>query len=172
MALYRQAKDRGYTGSYGTLRDYVKDLRNPDTPAERTIKDATPKVRTLTGWILRRPESLAAEEKPALEQARNRCPELDRLANHVAGFASMLTTLHGELLDGWLTTVEADTPQTYLHSFAAGIRRDYTAVHAGLTLPHSSGAVEGNVNRIKMIKRQMYGHAKFDLLGIRVLMPN
>ncbi|MEV0697148.1 transposase [Saccharopolyspora sp. NPDC050389] len=50
-----------------------------------------------------------------------------------------------------------------------GIHRDYDAVLNGLTLPHNSGAVEGNVNRIKMIKRQMYGRANFDLLRKRIL---
>jgi transposase len=50
------------------------------------------------------------------------------------------------------------------------LRRDYDAVRNGLTLPHSSGSVEGNVNRIKMIKRQMYGRATFDLLRKRVLL--
>jgi len=57
-----------------------------------------------------------------------------------------------------------------LHSFAAGIRRDLQAVTAGLTLPYSSGAAEGNVNRIKMIKRQMYGRAGLSLLRKRVLL--
>ncbi|WP_255687626.1 transposase [Pseudonocardia sp. TRM90224] len=54
--------------------------------------------------------------------------------------------------------------------FVTGLRRDYDAVRNGLTLPHSSGPVEGNVNRIKMIKRQMYGRANFDLLRKRVLL--
>ena len=53
-----------------------------------------------------------------------------------------------------------------------GLRRDYDAVRNGLTLPHSSGSVEGNVNRIKMIKRQMYGRANFDLLRKRVLLAS
>ena len=52
---------------------------------------------------------------------------------------------------------------------AAGIRQDLAAVTAGLTLPHSSGATEGNVNRIKAIKRQMYGRASLDLLRKRVI---
>ncbi len=56
-----------------------------------------------------------------------------------------------------------------LRSFAAGLERDFDAVRAGLTLPHSSGAVEGQVNRIKMLKRQMSGRANLDLLRIRVL---
>jgi transposase len=57
----------------------------------------------------------------------------------------------------------------HLHRFVRGLRRDYRAVLNGLTLRHSSGAVEGNVNRIKMIKRQMCGRATFDLLRKRIL---
>jgi transposase len=57
----------------------------------------------------------------------------------------------------------------YLRSFAVGLTKDHAAVVNGLTLPYSSGAVEGNVNRIPMLKRQMYGRANFDLLRTRVL---
>jgi transposase len=81
----------------------------------------------------------------------------------------MLTSRHGHRLDTWITAVEADD-QPDLHSFTTGLRRDHAAVLNGLTLPHSSGAVEGHVNRIKMIKRQMYGRATFDLLRKRVLL--
>ena len=58
-----------------------------------------------------------------------------------------------------------------LLSFVAGIDQDYDAVLAALTQPYSSGAVEGHANRIKMLKRQMYGRANFDLLRARVLQP-
>ncbi|MFD9507833.1 hypothetical protein [Streptomyces mirabilis] len=57
-----------------------------------------------------------------------------------------------------------------LHTLAAGIDRDHDAVVAGLTLPWSSGVVEGHVNRIKMLKRQMFGRAGFNLLRKRVLL--
>jgi transposase len=88
----------------------------------------------------------------------------------VRGFAEMMTGRRGEQqLEDWLTTVEADD-QPHLHSFAAGIRTDQQAVTNGLTLPYSSGKVEGNVNRIKMIKRQMYGRAGFGLLRKRVIL--
>ncbi|MBG0566961.1 transposase, partial [Actinoplanes aureus] len=55
-------------------------------------------------------------------------------------------------------------------SFTAGLRRDHDAVVNGLTMPYSSGVVEGHVNRIKMIKRQMYGRANLDLLRKRILL--
>ncbi len=73
-----------------------------------------------------------------------------------------------EKLENWLERAEA-SGQTALRSFAGGIRRDYAAVRAALSLPFSNGPVEGQVNRLKFLKRQMYGRAKFDLLRKRVL---
>ncbi len=70
-------------------------------------------------------------------------------------------------LEGWLTAVEADD-HAGLRSLATGIRNDQQAVTNGLTLPYSSGKVEGTVNKIKTIKRQMYGRASFALLRKRV----
>lgn len=81
----------------------------------------------------------------------------------------MLTGRHGERLKSWMTAVEADD-LPHLHRFVTGLRRDHAAVLNRLTLAYSSGAVEGNVNRIKMIKRQMYGRATFDLLRKRILL--
>jgi len=82
----------------------------------------------------------------------------------------MMTRRQGQqALEGWLTAVEADD-QPELRSFANGIRRDQQAVTNGLTLPYRSAAVEGNVTRIKMIKRQMYGRASFALLRKRVIL--
>ncbi len=56
-----------------------------------------------------------------------------------------------------------------LRSFAVGLRQEYAAVVAAFEYPWSSGPVEGHVNRLKTIKRQMYGRPNFDLLKIRVL---
>jgi hypothetical protein len=81
----------------------------------------------------------------------------------VRSFAEIMTRRRGEQeLEDWLTRAEsADLPEP--RSFANGIRRDQQAVTAGLTLPYSSAAVEGNVNKIKMLKRQMYGRASFPI---------
>jgi transposase len=106
---------------------------------------------------------------PPATQARQRCPHLDTLARHVTEFAKILTGLHGDRLDAWITAVQADD-QPELHSFTRGLKHDSDAVRNGLTLPWNSGIVEGNVNRIKMIKRQMYGRASYPLLRKRVLL--
>lgn len=157
----------GYRGSDQTVRRYLHPFRGLLTPPPPPPK--VPKPRTVTGWLLRRPESLEEDERQQLKEVRARCEHLDRLAEHVKDFAVMMTKRQDRRLEDWLARVEVDD-LAELHSFAAGIRRDQAAVTAGLTLPYSSGAVEGSVNRLKMLKRQMYGRARLDLLRKRVLL--
>jgi transposase len=82
-------------------------------------------------------------------------------------FADLLRNQHGQLLMEGIRQAEQDAPKP-MRSFAGSLRHDLDAVTAGLTLPWSSGVVEGHVNRLKTIKRTMYGRASFDLLRARV----
>ncbi|WP_408994907.1 hypothetical protein [Streptomyces sp. 1268] len=83
----------------------------------------------------------------------------------------MLTQFRGEYFPHWIKAVRVeDLPG--LRIFVDGLERDLVAVTAGLTLLWSSGVVEGHVNRINMIKRQMYGRAGFGLLRKRVLLAS
>lgn len=75
-----------------------------------------------------------------------------------------------EGLDSWLERAVTSCLIAF-QRFANGLRDDYEAVKAGLTLPWSTGPVEGQINRLKMLKRQMYGRANIDLLRQRVLVP-
>src|SRR6266568_4386369 len=165
--LHAELRDRGYRGSYGTVRDYVQPFR--ELGAAPPAVPAPPKTREVASWILRDPDTLDDDEKAKLGQVRERCPHLDTLAGHVTEFAKILTGRHGDRLDDWIAAVEADD-QPDLHSFARGLTHDYDAVVNSLTLPWNSGVVEGTVNKIKMIKRQMYGRAGFPLLRKRVLL--
>ena len=165
--IHAELAQRGWAGSPQTVRRYVHLLRQAG-PAV-TPAPAAPKTREITRWLLSRPGSLDAGDQARLAAVRARCPHLDALAGHIRDFAGMMTRRQGLLaLEDWLTRVEADD-QPELHSLAAGIRRDQQAVTAGLALPYHSGAMEGNVNKIKMIKRQMYGRASFALLRKRVI---
>ncbi|MGW7582358.1 transposase [Kitasatospora sp. NPDC054769] len=105
-----------------------------------------------------------------MKELRNRCRELDEACVLIARFASMLVNRRGqEELEHWTADAEASTlPE--LRGFANGLRKDWDAVMAGLTLHWNSGPVEGHVNRIKMVKRQMFSRAKLDLLRKRVLL--
>ncbi|MEU4546937.1 transposase [Nonomuraea dietziae] len=113
--------------------------------------------------ILRRPDHLDLDEHAQLAALRARSPQLDATADHVAAFAQMMAALNGEQLGEWMGAVEADD-LPHLHSFIRGIRRDHATVLNGLSLPYSSGAVEGEICKIKYLKRKMLGRANFDLL--------
>jgi transposase len=76
----------------------------------------------------------------------------------------------GRSFDAWLQACETVTA-VQVQNFALGLRQDEAAVRAALTLPWSNGQTEGQVNRLKFIKRQMYGRANFDLFRLRVLHP-
>jgi transposase len=171
------AAAQGWTGSVQAVERYVRQFRTADgrTRAGRNPRQApaappVPKTRQITRWLLTRPDHLDPDDQAGLAAIRASCPHLDALAGHVRGFAEMMTRRQGLLaLEDWLTRVEAGE-QPELHSFANGIRRDQQAVTAGLALPYNSGTMEGNVNKIKMIKRQMFGRAGFPLLRKRVIL--
>jgi transposase len=165
--LYAEITRLGYRGSLRTVYRYLQPLRTSTAPAALTPPAL--KIGEVTSWLLRRAEDLSPRQQQLLADVRGHCAQLDRLAEHATGFAKMMTKRTGERdLAGWLERVEADD-QPELHTFAAGIRLDLAAVTAGLSLPYSSGSTEGNVNRLKAIKRQMYGRASLDLLRKRVI---
>ncbi|MFF3617401.1 transposase [Streptomyces sp. NPDC002580] len=130
---------------------------------------APPSIRKVTGWLTRHPATLDQEEQQARKTVLARCPELEKAAALISSFAEMLTTLDGARLPEWITdAMRAGLPG--ISTFAVGLQSDFDAVTAGLTTHWNSGPVEGAVNRIKMLKRQMFGRAGFDLLRKRVLL--
>jgi transposase len=165
--LHAEITALGYRGSLRTVYRYLQPLRADLPPA--ALAPSALKIGEVTSWLLRRAEDLDPRQQHLLADLRDHCAQLDRLAGHVTSFAKMMTKRTGDQeLAGWLDHAEADD-QPELHTFATGIRQDLSAVTAGLTMPHSSGPAEGNVNRIKAIKRQMYGRASLDLLRKRVI---
>lgn len=162
--LFHEIKALGYHGSYPIVRDYLSQH------ATRTaLPPAPPTVRDVTNWLCRRPDTLTEDEAPKLKAILDRCPELQAAADQVRGFATMITELTGQDLPQWITTArEAALPG--ISSFAKGLEHDLDAVTQGLTTTWSSGPVEGRVNHIKMVKRQMFGRASLPLLRKRVLL--
>jgi transposase len=166
--LHAELRTLGWRGSLRTVQRYLRPLR----PTATTPRPApAPKPRRVTTWIMTKPEHLDTEHSATLTGILARCPELRAVRRHVAAFATMMRELGGELLDSWMHAVETDDLPA-LHTLVTGLRRDHAAVTAGLTLTYSSGAVEGQVNRIKALKRAMYGRANLDLLRQRILIPH
>jgi transposase len=170
------AATQGWAGSVQAVERYVRQFRGADgrsragrNPLQAPPAAPPPKTREVTRWLLTRPDNLDPADQARLDAATAQCPHLDDLARRVRSFARIMARRQGLAeLEGWLAGAEAsDLPQ--LRSFARGIRRDQQAVTAGLSLPYSSAALEGNVNKIKLIKRQMFGRAGFPLLRKRVI---
>jgi len=168
VRLWEEICARGYRGSRRSVRRHLATLR---TPAARPPRPTELKVRQVRAWIMRRPHELADSDRERLDALLARSPILAAATELAHAFADMLRRRQGHDLLDWVKTAEdSDIPE--LATFATGLRADFDAVTAGLTLPHNSGPVEGHVNRIKMIKRTMYGRAGLDLLRRRVLLAS
>jgi transposase len=172
--LHRRLTERGFKGSYGSVYEFVtKRLDAAGTRRQRRNAaqppvPARPSARQLSfAWARR------AEKRKPLEQARldaigARSDELAAALDLADGFAELIRKRSSETLGEWLARGEAASDPD-LRRFAEGIRRDEAAVQAAVTERWSNGPVEGHVNRLKTIKRQMYGRAGFVLLRARVL---
>ena len=125
----------------------------------------TPSTRRTARLLASDPTKLAYEERTFVDALCEAAPEVGITASHVRAFADLLRQDDPAALEPWLDAVAP----TGLCGFAAGLRQDVDAVRAAITQPWSNGPVEGQVNRLKLIKRQMYGRAGFDLLQQRVL---
>jgi hypothetical protein len=171
VTLHAELQALGFTGSVQTVRRHLRPLRTTAATAASTVppRPAVPKPRQLVRWIMTEPDKLNSDEQAQLTDVLVGCSHLQTATDHVRNLADLMHKHRGDRLPQWMQQVEADELPA-LHSLVAGLRRDLAAVTAGITLPWSSGAVEGNVNRIKMIKRQMYGRASFDLLRKRILL--
>ncbi|MGW2426145.1 ISL3 family transposase [Streptomyces sp. NPDC001709] len=163
--LFQQIRERGFRGGYSTLTPYLRTLKAgtaPAAPAE------IPSPRRITSWITRPRERLSTQEVEHLDQARLACPDIARACDLARAFTDLVRNRRGQLLPAWIRQAEqSDVPP--VAKFAAFLRQDFDAVTAGLTHEWSSGKVEGHVNRVKTIKRAMYGRASFRLLRTRIL---
>jgi transposase len=168
VLLSTELRERGYRGSARTVRRLLQTWRD-GTIKPTAVTAVAPKPREVTGWIIRPAAERTDREQADLARILDRCDSLRTVDELVSDFAGMLRQRQGQHLDTWITQARASAV-AQLTGFAAGLLKDYDAVRNGLTLPYSSGAVEGNVCRLKAIKRQMYGRANFDLLRLRVVL--
>lgn len=175
--LYREIKKQGYTGCYATVRRYLLRWREalPIENRESRLLPVfkTPAARCVKWWLLKRHED-AKRELP--EKEAEFCRELLAQNAEIKQGLELVTEFRRILANGseadferWQEKVRQSTGLKELKNFAANLKTDERAVRAAVTSSWSNGQTEGQVNRLKTIKRQMYGRAKFDLLRARVL---
>jgi transposase len=171
--LYREIIAHGYPGSRTQVADFVARLRReerggkPQPPSSATGEPLTP--HTAAMLLLRRPERCGGEaEHAALAQLRDVHPDVGIAAAFTERFVEIVRERRGKKLGGWLSDAEASGTRE-IQQFVYKVRRDQAAVEAGCTLPWSNGQTEGQITKLKAIKRSMYGRARFDLLRRRAL---
>jgi transposase len=181
MRLFRDLRQRGYAGRYGVVAAYARRLRQAQglPPGHRRARQPLPAVaepacqpltpRRATWLVLRRETQRTEAEAQQLTQLQAQSPAVAEAIDLAQDFAALVRQRQPAQLDPWLkraTTSAVDA----VRRFATGLYEDYEAVKAGVTLPWSSGPVEGHINRLKMLKRQMFGRARLDLLSRRFLL--
>jgi len=176
--LWRDIQSEGFSGSYGLVYEYLAPLRRGEPlrpaaleasiPVGPTAQQSTYTARQLSFLMMRRSEELTVTEQQDLAPLQHENGDGSALYHLTQTFAQLLRDRAVERLDPWLQEAE-ESRFPELHSFVAGIRRDEAAVRAALELPWSQGQVEGQITKLKLLKRQMYGRAKLDLLQQRLL---
>src|SRR5712691_10836854 len=178
MQLFRELQPRGYTGSYRRVAAYASRLRQAQgLPPRRqgrrqqlpvVAEPASPPLtpRRATWLVLGRKAKRTEAEAQQLTQLHAQDPQVAEAIDLAQDFTQMVRQRQPAQLDPWLQRATASTLEA-LQRFATGLHDDYAAVKAGVTLPWSNGPVEGHINRLKMLKRQMFGRAHLDLLSRR-----
>ena len=168
MVAVWAAQQRQMPAKTGLCKDQAPEYRQQREQAQQERKQTAPSSKRVSYFLVRAPESLSLPERAALEYLKELSADLSAGYGLAQEFMQMVRKESREQVDTWLGKVAASSIQD-LQSFAAGLERDKEAVRAGLEESWSNGAVEGQVNRLKLKKREMYGRGNFDLLRRRVL---
>src|SRR4029453_11952621 len=180
MRRFREIRQRGYGGGYGVVAAYARRLREAQglAPGKRCPRLSLPRgaepicqpltPRRATWLVLRREAKRTTAEVQQLAQLHAQSAEVAEAIDLAQDFTALVRQRQPERLDPWLTRATASTLEAF-QRFASGLQEDYKAIKAGVTLPWSPSPVEGHINRLKMLKRQMFGRARLDLLSRRFL---
>jgi transposase len=177
--LYHEIQVQGFPGKYSGVAAYISRFRPPQGRITRRRKPGssatsvavdTPLTPSRATWlVMRREATLNDDEKSQRARLYSQAGEISAAITLTQDFAELVRQRQPGQLETWLERATASGLQAF-KSFAHGLRADYEAVKAGVTLIWSTGPVEGQINRLKMLKRQMYGRAGIDLLRQRVLL--
>ena len=166
--LCRELRQRGYGGQRSRVKEYVRPWRARSPPAVSKPRRTLPNLRLVAFWLTKPPSLRAPEEQIWVEAVTAAHPQVAAAEQLAQQFRQVFKERNPEAFKSWLVRgKESEIPE--IMSFIAGIQRDYEAVLAAVEQRWSNGQVEGQVHRLKLIKRQMYGRGGFLLLRGRVL---
>lgn len=178
--LFEEIQQQGYTGSYMTVTRYTHQLRQAQRqqlstldgrgPAPTIVDSGQPPLtaRRATWLVLKPQKQRSAKDEPLLMKLQQH-PDLATVIHLAQQFAELVRQRQFKQLDRWLEQANHSLVKQF-QNFAKSLQEDYEAVKTGVTLAVSNGQVEGQINRLKMLKRQMYGRANLDLLSKRFIL--
>jgi transposase len=175
--LWREIQEQGFGGACSAVKSVISAWRAKLPPEERRTSGSKPTAgtdtrapapRAVVWWLLGTKEKLTEEQAAFLERLKQKSPKVELAQSLALEFFRMTRRREAAGLEGWIARAAASGIEE-LGRFGVGLRRDWEAVVAGLTLKWSSGPVEGQVNRLKMIKRQMFGRASLAVLRARIV---
>jgi transposase len=169
--LWQEVRARGFRGGYSAFAGHLKHWRDHAGGRPGALPPAPKPVSAQqASWQLLQPaETLPPEQQAYVQALQERCPEVTRLQQLAHAFVKLVRKRQGAKLTGWLEQAEhSGVPE--LRGFARSLRLDGAAIRAMLRLPWSNGPTEGHINRLKTLKRQMYGRAGWPLLKRRFLL--
>lgn len=175
--LWQALKAQGFTGSIHMVRRQVRAWRrvagrrsaHGPQPTSTTARVTRPSARRIAWLALGHIRKPTAQDEAMLQAVYQHWPQLQETAELCRQFASVLKGHDPGSLEAWVQLAGEPQILPAVRRFAEVLREDWDAVVQAASLPWSQGQVEGQVNRLKLIKRQMYGRANFDLLRQRVL---
>jgi transposase len=171
--LWREIQAQGYPGAH-KLVDQWATLRRPSplpSPSQKPRAEGVlrPRSARQVVWLLlKQPDTLKSEEQQLLARVCQASADVMKAQHLAQCFLTMIRERTPETLLPWIESAK-NSLLPDLQGFATGLLRDFDAVRAAVTVEWSNGQTEGQINRLKLIKRQMYGRASFDLLRQRVL---
>jgi transposase len=172
--FWRRLRERGYPGSVVTVRRAIARWKAEGSwPVDPAPTQAQPSVRRLSpreaAWLMTRfSDELGPRDGESLHRLLATDPAVDATYGLAQEFRRLVRERDADGLGSWLDRARESGVQE-LRGFADHLQRDRAAVDAALTSPWSNGQTEGQITRLKLLKRQMYGRANLDLLRLRVL---
>lgn len=160
--LWRRLKIRGFRGSLRVVTEWATRRRRAEKAGDRLQR--VPSARTIAKLMTTDRDHLSKADAVMIAAIESGVPTLVQAGSLVDRFHTMIRKRNLDL-DGWIS----DAAPSLIASFASGIRKDRQAVAAAISLPWSNGQTEGQITKLKLVKRQMYGRAKLDLLEARLI---
>lgn len=162
--LWRRLKGKGFQGPLRVVGEWATRRRRAETQSNEKLRKV-PSARTIARLMTTARDHLGKSDTVTIAAIEAGVPMLVEARALINQFQSMIRLKAASGLEAWV--MEART--SLIASFASGITRDRAAVRAAITEPWSNGQTEGQITKLKLVKRQMYGRGKLDLLQARLI---